>query len=151
MDKNILGTGTVVQVGILVNDIEKTSQDYADFLGVDKPDWHWTDGYDTAQTEYMGKPSQARAKLAFFPAGGNLTIELIEPDEHPSTWRADLDKYGECIHHLAFNIAGMKEKVCMLEKNGMKMIQKGEYENGRYAYCDAKELLKTTLELLEND
>lgn len=34
MDKNMLGTGVVVQIGILVNDIEKTSQAYADFLGV---------------------------------------------------------------------------------------------------------------------
>jgi hypothetical protein len=32
MEKNILGTNVVTQIGILVNDIEKTAQDYADLL-----------------------------------------------------------------------------------------------------------------------
>jgi hypothetical protein len=66
MEKNILGTNIVTQIGIVVNDIEKTSQDYADFLGVEKPQWFLTDGHDKTQAEYMGKPSNAKAKLAFF-------------------------------------------------------------------------------------
>lgn len=31
-EKNVLGTNVIAQIGILVNDIEKTSQAYADFL-----------------------------------------------------------------------------------------------------------------------
>jgi catechol 2,3-dioxygenase-like lactoylglutathione lyase family enzyme len=151
MEKNLLSTNVVVQVGILVNDIEKSSQVFADFLGVEKPKWAWTGPYEEAQTEYKGQSSQARSKLAFFPAGGNLTIELIEPDEHPSTWRDDLNKYGECIHHLAFNIKGMKERIAVLERNGVPLLQKGEYTGGRYAYLDAGDTLKTVIELLEND
>jgi len=151
MDKNILGNNIVVQVAMVVHDIEKTSQDFADFLGVDKPKWQLTGPLEVAETEYRGKPSKARAKLAFFPIGGNLTLELIEPDMEPSTWREGLDKNGEGIHHIAFNIKGMKEKIALLEGNGMKLIQKGEYEGGRYAYIDASSTLKTVLELLEND
>lgn len=151
MEKNILGTNIVVQVGILVNDIEKSSQDYADFLGMEKPAWILTDEYEKTKAEYMGEPAKCRAKLAFFNVGGNLTIELIEPDHEPSTWRGDLDKYGEGIHHLAFVIKGMKEKIEMCEKNGMQLLQKGEYTGGRYAYIDAKGALKTIIELLEND
>lgn len=151
MDKNILGTSTVVQVGILVNDIEKSSQDFADFLGMDKPNWIITDEYDKTQAEYLGKPATCRAKLAFFNVGSTLTIELIEPDNEPSTWRNDLDKYGEGIHHLAFVIKGMKEKIELCARNGMPLLQKGEYTGGRYAYIDASESLKTIIELLEND
>lgn len=151
MEKNILGTNTVVQVGILVNDIEKSSQDFADFLGMEKPSWILTDGYDKTQAEYLGKPAECRAKLAFFNVGATLTIELIEPDNAPSTWRHDLDKYGEGIHHLAFVIKGMKEKIEICQRNGMPLLQKGEYTGGRYAYIDAKDTLKTVIELLEND
>ena len=151
MDKNIIGNKIVTQVGIIVNDIEKASQDFADILGVEKPSWSWTGAYEEAQTEYLGKPSQARAKLAFIQAGGELTLELIEPDHSPSTWRADLDKNGEGIHHLAFNIKGMKEKITVFERNGMPLLQKGEYTGGRYAYIDANKTFKTVLELLEND
>jgi len=151
MEKNPLETNVVVQVGILVNDIEKSSQDFANILGVEKPAWSWTGTLEEAQTEYRGKPTKARAKLAFFPVGGQLTIELIEPGHEPSTWREDLDKNGEGVHHLGFNIKGMKEKINVLEKSGIPLIQKGEYPGGRYAYLDANSTLKTLLELLEND
>ena len=151
MDKNILGNNLVVQVGILVHDIETASQDFADFLGMDNPGWIETGTYEEAQTVFKGEPTNARAKLAFFDVGDNLTLELIEPDMNPSTWREDLDNKGECVHHIAFNIKGMTEKINLLEKNGMELIQKGEYTGGRYAYIDANDTLKTILELLEND
>ena len=151
MEKNILNTNIVTQVGILVNDIEKSSQDYADFFGIEKPNWMLTDGYDKTQAEYMGKPSNAKAKLAFFNVGPNMTIELIEPDNEPSTWRDDLNKYGEGVHHIAFAIKDMKEKIEICQRNGMPLLQKGEYTGGRYAYIDANNSLKTIIELLEND
>lgn len=151
MEKNILGTQIVAQIGILVRDIEKTSQAYADFFGIEKPQYIVTGTYEEAQTEYMGAPSKARAKLAFFDIGPTIQLELIEPDQEPSTWRHDLDTCGEGVHHIAFHIKGMKEKIAVLQKNNMPLLQKGEYTGGRYAYLDANEDLKVILELLEND
>ncbi len=151
MEKNILGTRTVVQIGFVVNDIEKASQDFADFLGVEKPAWSLTDTIDKTQCEYNGQPCPARSKLAFFHVGQNLDIELIEPDQQPSVWRDVLNEKGEGIHHIAFIVDGMKEKLIKLENNGMKLMQKGEYVGGRYAYVDCLSQLKTIVELLEND
>jgi methylmalonyl-CoA/ethylmalonyl-CoA epimerase len=150
MENNILGTNTVTQIGILVHDIEKAAQAYTDFLGVE-PKFITTGSYDETQTEYLGKPSPARSKLAFFKVGPTLEIELIEPDHEPSTWRHDLDQKGEGIHHIAFVVKGMQEKIHLLEHNHMPLLQKGEYTGGRYAYIDANKDLKLTLELLEND
>ncbi|MCL1884877.1 MAG: VOC family protein [Defluviitaleaceae bacterium] len=151
MENKLLGTSIVVQVGVLVHDIEETGAAYAAVLGIEKPSWSWTGTREEAETEYYGKPSEARAKLMFFPVGGSMTIELIEPDEHPSTWRDDLNKNGEGVHHLAFVVNGMKETVQRLEANGIPLIQKGEYPGGRYAYVDSNSQLKTLVELLEND
>lgn len=151
MNKPIIGTNVVTQIGILVHDIDKTSAEYAKFLGVDVPQWTETDIEEKAQTKYMGQPSQARAKLAFFDIGENLNLELIQPDHNPSTWRHDLDKNGEGFHHIAFVIKGMKEKIAVLKANGMQLLQTGEYEGGRYAYMDANDSLKLVMELLEND
>src|SRR5690606_32682360 len=103
MAKDLLNTNVITQIGILVNDIEAVSQKYADFFGVDKPEIIITDAVDIAQTEYNGQPSEARAKLAFFHMG-SLDLELIEPDRHPSTWREHLDRHGEGVHHIAFQI-----------------------------------------------
>jgi CHAD domain-containing protein len=151
MEKNILGTDLVTQIGILVNDIEQAAQDYADLLGVEKPEIVITATEDIAKTVYKGNPTPARTKQAFFHVGPNIDIELLEPDHEPSSWRHDLDTYGEGIHHIAFNIKGMRKVVEAFERNGMKEIQKGEWVGGRYSYIDAKETLKLTLELLEND
>lgn len=150
MQRNALGNRVITQIGFVVHDIDKTSQAYADFFGVEKPQWFWTDTQDKAQTEYKGSPSEARAKLAFFDMG-SVQLELIEPDEHPSTWRKSLDRNGEGVHHIAFAIQGMKEKVELMEQRGMPLLQKGEYTGGRYAYLDSFRDLKVLIELLEND
>jgi methylmalonyl-CoA/ethylmalonyl-CoA epimerase len=151
MENGILGTNAVVQLGIIVKDINKTARKYADFFGVAVPEIIVTDTYDKALTQYRGKPTEAKAKLAFFRQPGCLEIELIEPDENPSTWREFLDIHGEGVHHIAFFIKDMKGKVTKLEEIGMPLVQKGEYTGGRYAYIDSNEDLKVMLELLEND
>ena len=150
MGDNILGTKVITQIGILVHDIEKTAQAYARFFGVEKPQCLITDEVDKAQTQYQGRRSNARAKLAFFDMG-SLQLELIEPDHNPSTWRESLDKNGEGPHHVAFVIQGMKEKIALLERNQMPLLQKGEYTGGRYAYIDTLRDLKVIIELLENE
>ena len=138
----------VTQIGLLVNDIEKTGKAFSKFLGCEYPGWNWTDLLEKAQTRYLGKPSQETDVLSRRP---NVDIELIEPDHNPSTWRHDLDQKGEGFHHVAFVIKGMKEKNTMLAANDMPLLQKGEYTGGRYAYHDATDTLKMVLELLEND
>ena len=151
MKKGILGTHTVMQVGLLVNDIEKTAQVYADFLGLPMPKIQVTDVLEKSQAKYRGSPTRARAKLAFLKVGDNLDLELIEPDHEPSTWREDLDRKGECVHHIAFVVKGMKEKIAALGAENMPLVQSGEYTGGRYAYIDANKDLKVLIELLEND
>jgi methylmalonyl-CoA/ethylmalonyl-CoA epimerase len=150
MSGTVFGNNVLTQVGIVVRDIERTSEAYARAFGIEKPKWSWTDGYDKAGTEYRGAPSPARSKLAFMRFG-SLDIELIEPDSGPSTWREFLDEHGEGVHHLALVIDGMKEHVGRAGAAGMGLLQKGEYDGGRYAYIDASSELKVVFELLEND
>lgn len=145
----LFGQGTVVQIGVVVKDIEKTAAAYADFLGVDVPKWFRTDTEDIANTQFKGKSTPARAKLAFIELK-NITLELIEPDQNPSTWREFLDDKGEGIHHISFEIKGMDGKTTLLAKKGMPLLQKGDYQGGRYAYIDGTAKLGLILEFLEN-
>ncbi len=144
-------TNVVTQIGILVNNIDEAAQSYADLLGVEKPPIGITAAPDIAKTKYLGKDTNARTKQAFFKIGPNIEIELLEPDHEPSTWRHDLDTYGEGIHHIAFNINGMRKVVNALQEKGFKEIQSGEWNGGRYSYIDAKDKLKLIVELLEFD
>ena len=149
--ESILGTSTVVQVAIICHDVEKTAQAYAEFFGVPTPPASWTDGYDKAQTTYRGEATPARAKLAFFKIGDSISLELIQPDEQPSTWREHLDTKGEGLHHIAFTLKDMPEAAARAEKLaalGMPTVQTGLYTGGAYTYVDASETLKLQLELL---
>ena len=145
-----LGNNTVMQVGIIVRDIESKARAWSEILGLPMPEIIVTDTMDKAQTEYKGSPTPARAKLAFFHMG-QLDVELIEPIDGPSTWKDQLDEHGDSLHHIAFEIKGMKDKTDYLNSQGVPLIQRGEYTGGRYAYFDGVAQLGTVLELLEND
>ncbi|MDK2902281.1 MAG: methylmalonyl-CoA/ethylmalonyl-CoA epimerase [Clostridiales bacterium] len=151
MDNGILGTTAVAQIGIIVNDIERTAKKFADFFGMEVPEITLTDTYDKTSAQYKGQPTEARSKLAFLHMSNSIDIELIEPDDQPSTWREFLNTHGEGIHHIAFVIKDMQGKVNKLAEIGMPLVQKGEYTGGRYAYIDSTADLKVMIELLEND
>ena len=82
--------------------------------------------YAVTQTEYKGQPAPgAQSLLAFFDVGPGLQLELIQPNEEPSTWREFLDKHGEGVHHLAFNVNGMnmQQAVVNCQDFGMTLEQ----------------------------
>src|SRR5258706_1108660 len=150
MTEPTLGNNIVTQVGIIVRDIEVKARAWSEILGLPMPNIIVTDTVDKTQAEYSGEPTNARAKLAFFHMG-QLDVELIEPIDGPSTWKDQLDQHGNSIHHIAFEIKGMKEKTAYLDSKGVPLLQRGEYTGGRYAYLDGVAKLGVILELLEND
>ena len=152
----VVGRSTVTQVGFIVRDIYETKKKWAQFLGVEEPPAVEAGDYAVTQTEYKGQPAPgAQSLLAFFDVGPGLQLELIQPNEEPSTWREFLDKHGEGVHHLAFNVNGMnmQQAVVNCQDFGMTLEQKGEYGSGdgRYAYLSAEKDLKVLIELLESD
>ena len=153
---SVVGSNLVCQVGFIVKDIYATKKKWAEFLGVEEPEANLCGEYEIMQTEYMGAPApEANSLLAFFDVGPGLQLELIQPNEASSTWRNYLNEHGEGIHHLAFNVDGMRMEQAIenCRDFGMTLEQKGEYADGsgRYAYLSAQKDLKTAIELLEND
>lgn len=146
-----LGTDIVCQVGLIVNDIERTVQRYVEVLGISAPPILEAPGYDIAKTTYHGEPSDATAKLAFMDMG-QVQLELIQPDEKPSTWRKFLDAYGEGAHHIAFPVTGTQRQTDYLARHGIVVEQQGLYADasGQYTYLDSQAKLGTTIELLES-
>jgi catechol 2,3-dioxygenase-like lactoylglutathione lyase family enzyme len=146
-----IGTDVVTQVGLIVRDIEKTTMRYVDVLGLAAPEIEVTAGYEITKTTYRGQPSSATAKLAFFHLG-QLTLELIQPDERPSVWRDFLERNGEGAHHIAFNVQDTRRAVDRLAGSGIRVAQQGLYSDGSgmYTYMDSQAVLGTTVELLEN-
>jgi len=144
--KPIFGTNLCCQIGILCHDIEKVTRDYAEFFGVEMPPITQT-GEDRAV--YHGKPTPARTLQSFFDIGPGIQIELLQPDEEESTWRHDLDTYGEGFHHIAFWVDDTEKCIDLCRERGWEMTQQGTWDTGMYSYIDARSTLKVCLELLQ--
>jgi len=97
----------------------------------------------------MGNPSDAKAKLAFFSME-NLQIELIQPLGGKSTWQEFLDKNGEGIHHIAFQVKDINGKEKEFRMLNMPTLQSGGWDGGAYSYIDGSKEIGCILELLEN-
>ena len=126
--ENMLGTNTMVQVAIVCHDIKKTAADYAKVFGVDMPNIIYTDDISVSCATYRGESTKARAYLAFIKVGELINIEIIQPDQEPSTWREHLDAHGEGMHHIAFlmkDMADMDARSALLQANGMPTVQRG--------------------------
>lgn len=150
MREPILETGRVLQIAFIVSDVQAAAEKYAKLFGIETPQVCMSGGYEEAQTEFMGKPSPARCKMAFINLD-NIQLEFIEPDENDSDWKRSLEEKGDSLHHIAFEVRGMKKQIESLERDGAQCVQKGEYPGGRYAFMDTAKKYMVKFELLEND
>lgn len=145
----VIASKKVAQVAVVVKDIDKARNAWAQILGVKAPDVSVAESHFSRPTLYMGNPSDAKAKLAFFEMD-NLQIELIQPLGGKSTWQEFLDKNGEGIHHIAFqvkNIDRVEKEFALLK---MPTVQLGGWDGGAYSYIDSSKEIGCILELLEN-
>lgn len=140
------------QVGFIVKDIDQARESFAKLFGCEVPPANPC-GRPESETIYRGNPApEAKSKLAFFNLTPGVQLELIEPNEIPSTWREFLNEKGEGLHHIAFNVENADEAAKACEAVGMKEVQRGYYDDhsGRYIYLDGGDIFKCVVELLES-
>jgi methylmalonyl-CoA/ethylmalonyl-CoA epimerase len=131
-DRRTFGTRTVTHVGVVVRDVEKAAKAWADVFGVEVSPITETKPIPLAKGQRGDKNAHTKvAKVRF----NNMTVELEQPVGGASPWRDFLDKYGEGIHHLAFDVPDLENHVRLLESKGGKRTL-GE-NGGRQAFVDA--------------
>ncbi len=154
--KSILNNARFAQVGFVVNNIEETSRKFALLFDCPIPPANICGEYEVMQTRVFGEPApKANCRLAFFDLTPGVQLELIEPNQEPSVWRDSLNKYGEGIHHIAFQIeTGTSEKVIedLIREFDAVVEQRGIYGDGsgQYIYLSLQKELKCRIELLES-
>ncbi len=143
------GMKAVVQVAIICRDIEATSKRWAAALGVQPPQIKTTKPGSEVKELYRGRPSTGQAKLAFINAG-QVVLELIQPVGENTSWKEYLDKNGEGVQHIAFQVADVDKTIQSL---GAPVLHQGRYDDdsGSYTYLDTAKALGVTLELLHAD
>jgi catechol 2,3-dioxygenase-like lactoylglutathione lyase family enzyme len=146
------GMKKVVQVAIVVRDIEASSKRWAELLGMPVPPIRTTRPGHEVKVIYRGKPSDGQAKLTFFQLG-QVVVELIQPVGEGTSWKEFLDKKGEGVQHLGFQVTDPAKASQSLEKMGMPVIHSGRYDSddGTYIYHDSLSALGVLVELLHSD
>lgn len=108
----------VHHIGIAVNDLEKSVELYRDLLGLPLDGTH-------------AVPEQ-KVRTAFFPVG-ETQLELIQPTEGNVGVTKFLEKRGEGIHHLCFEVDDIDAALADCRSRGLRLIDETprEIEDGR--------------------
>src|SRR3954468_7244262 len=101
-------------IGIAVKNIESANKLFGALLG--------TNHYKMEEVESEG------VRTSFFEIGG-IKIELLEATRADSPIAKFIEKRGEGIHHLAFEVDDMKKQMAVTEEEGFLLLSR-EPRNG---------------------
>jgi catechol 2,3-dioxygenase-like lactoylglutathione lyase family enzyme len=132
--------GTLAHVAFAVRDVDKTGAAFAEVFGVTV-----APGRTVRNVPFPPSYGGATMNVKFtqFTANG-LTFELLQPLDGPSPWKDFLEKHGEGVHHIGFNVADYLEARTMLESKGGKWTQAA---SPTAAYVDMEPFLPITFEV----
>ncbi|NWF53227.1 MAG: VOC family protein [Syntrophaceae bacterium] len=145
--KNILGLNKVNQVGIVVRDMDKAIGNYEAIFGISFPKVVVPDYFNRF---YRGKPENFRMKIGLAMVG-DLQVELIQPLEGKTIYGEFLEKWGDGIHHLGFDINNLDERVEAFRKLGIGVLMSGERLGGKFAYMDTEGTVGIIVELIQRE
>src|ERR1700716_2832373 len=104
--------GKLDHIGIAVKSLAEARKFFEDVLG--------------ARFAHQVSSEDAGYTLAVFDLNG-LTIELLEPLGANSFLHKFLEKRGEGMHHLTFNVPDSKRKTAALKEQGVRIVDETEW------------------------
>src|SRR6516165_9571830 len=98
---------SVNHIGIAVRSIEAQRPFYEGTLG--------------AVFEGVEVVPDQKVRVGFFRVG-DVRLELLEPTDPASTVAAFLEKRGEGLHHVAYTVERLEDRIAELKGGGVRMI-----------------------------
>jgi len=109
--------GELDHIGIAVKSVSEARPFFEDILG--------------ARFLFEAENAAAGYKLCELDLRG-LTIELLEPLGENSFLHKFLEKRGEGMHHLTFNVPDTKHKVAELKAQGVRIVDETQWSERSY-------------------
>jgi hypothetical protein len=138
-----------IQVAIIVKDIEKAAKEWCEIFDAPMPKIRDYNATGDGDITYRGKKATYGLKLASIDAKDKgFIIELHQPTGGDSTFQEFLDKHGEGVHHLGFEVGDKRDAVIgELEDKGYKMRQIGIYPGSSWTIVDSEDKLGVNLNI----
>lgn len=78
---------------------------------------------DIMKLNFLGieEVPEQKVKVALFEAG-EVHIELLEPTHEDSPIAKFMEKKGEGVHHIAYDVQNIQEAISHFQQNAVKMI-----------------------------
>jgi catechol 2,3-dioxygenase-like lactoylglutathione lyase family enzyme len=139
----------LVQIGIVVPDLGKTTRLLTSLFGIGPFRWVEWPNRPGSNYQYRGVDEHIRITQAFVQLGA-VEVELIQPLEgERNAYREFLTATGGGIHHVLFEVTDMDSVLAELAKSGVSVLQSGSgiRPGTRWALLDTQELLGFLVEL----
>ena len=97
----------LTHIGIAVRDLDRSAALFSSLLG--------------KQLEHSEEVPDQRVRATFFRVG-EAGIELLEPTSSDSPIAKFIDKRGEGVHHLSFEVDDIDHEIARLKQEGFELI-----------------------------
>ena len=138
----------ITQLGLVVKDVQKTTEDYWKLLGIGPWDIYELAPPFLHTPMYKGKSSNFTVKIAS-TSTGNAQMKLVEPLSGDNIYNDFLLKYGEGLHHIQFVVDNIDETTQLMNEVGFPALMSLSLGDGAAAYYDTIEPLKCIWEAFQ--
>ncbi|MFP4621182.1 MAG: methylmalonyl-CoA epimerase [Bacteroidales bacterium] len=128
----------VEHIGIAVKKLEESIRFYEEVLGL--------------QCYNIEEVEDQKVRTAFFQVGGSK-IELLESTDPEGPISKFIEKKGEGMHHVAFAVENIEEKLEKAKQNGVRLIDEKPRKGAEgldIAFLHPKSTHGTLIELCED-
>lgn len=124
-------------IGIAVRDLEKSNKLFSALFN---------------QEPYKSEQVESEGVITVFYKTGETKIELLQATKPDSAIAKYIDKKGEGIHHLAFEVEDIDTEIERLQKEGFELINKTPKDgadNKRIAFLHPKSANGVLIEICQ--
>ncbi len=121
---NPVGIGSIDQVAVVVRDLDRVMERYADEFGIGP--WSvYTFGPEIMSSmTFRGNEQPYIMKRALANVGDTM-YELIEPVQGPNTYEEFLNEGGVGLHHFGYFVDDVDAAIREMEDKGYPLLQSG--------------------------
>lgn len=128
--------------------MEEAVKQWSSMFNIKEPEIMIITPSKSSDLTYRGEIAEYGMRMAIIEANG-FFIELVEPDNNPSTFREFLDKHGSGVHHLGFEVGEKRDAIIneLETKEGYEMRTIGYYPGSSWTVVDSEDRLGVNINI----
>lgn len=137
-----------IQINIIVKDIEVAAEKWCTILGIEQPEIFKLHLEGGENYTYRGEPISGDILVCNIEME-NFMLELHQPIGGPSTFQEFIDKHGNGVHHIGFEVGEDRDAVIeSLAEEGFDTNRTlGIYPGSSWTIVDSEDVLGVNLNI----